>query len=251
MNDAILEVKNFNVSIQQQQILYNISATIPRNKISCIIGQSGAGKSTFLRALVRFLSSTGSLLLHTANGSVDLYSLPTSELRRLITYLPQIPAMFKGTVYDNIRFGLDLWHIDEIDYVSLLSGLDLPEDILYKDAHSLSVGQQQRVALVRLLALSPHVVLLDEPTASLDAMSRELFDLNIKRLVNTTDVSVVLVTHSIEQALKIADYILLFDQGNLIYQGAAADLFKQVSSIHELSEGETLDAFIQYGGISK
>ncbi len=144
-------------------------------------------------------------------------------LRREVSLVPQLPALIEGTVHDNVAYGPRLAGRSFNARSCLeLAGLDPAyED---RDASKLSVGEQQRVMLARALALEPRVLLLDEPTSALDQTARDAVEGTLRRLRARTAISLVVVTHDIAQATRLAEYVVRIESGNVIAQGPAAEL---------------------------
>jgi putative ABC transport system ATP-binding protein len=186
-------------------VLRDISLSIPAGS-TALLGPSGSGKSTLLRLLNRLADpDEGVVRFH---GS-DVRDLDPLELRRRVGLVPQLPAPVPGSVADNVRFGprLEGREIDPEPPVRL-AGLDA--SFLERDASRLSVGEQQRVMLARALALEPEVLLLDEPTASLDADATAAVE---HALRNLRSVSYVLVTHNSEQAKRLSERTIRLEDG--------------------------------------
>ena len=181
--------------------------SIPKGR-TALLGPSGAGKSTLLRLLNRLAEpDQGTVRYH----GTDVRELDPLELRRRVGLVPQLPAPVPGTVRDNVLFGPRL-EGREVDPVRPLELAGLERSFLDRDASRLSVGEQQRVMLARALALEPEVLLLDEPTASLDAAATEAVE---SALRNLRDVSLVLVTHDAQQAERLTDRTLRLREGTV------------------------------------
>jgi len=175
---------------------------------TALLGPSGSGKSTLLRLLNRLADpDDGTVRFH----GTDVRELDPLELRRRVGLVPQLPAPVPGTVRENVLFGprLEGREVDPERPVEL-AGLD--RSFLDRDASRLSVGEQQRVMLARTLALEPEVLLLDEPTASLDAAATEAVE---NALRNLRDVSLVLVTHDAQQADRLTERTIRLREGRV------------------------------------
>ncbi len=175
---------------------------------TALLGPSGSGKSTLLRLLNRLAEpDAGSVRFH----GTDVRELDPLELRRRVGLVPQLPAPVPGSVADNIRFGprLEGREVDPEGPVRL-AGLD--PSFLERDASRLSVGEQQRVMLARALALEPEVLLLDEPTASLDPSATAAVEEALRHL---RDVSLVLVTHNRDQAGRLTERTIRLRDGRV------------------------------------
>ena len=195
-------------------VLQEVSASLPRGA-SCIAGPSGSGKSTLLRLLNR-LADPGS-------GSVrydgtDVRQREPLGLRREVALVPQLPALLDGTVEDNIRFAAQLaGRQPDVPRLLDLAGLDA--SFAGRTASRLSVGEQQRAMLARSLALDPRVLLLDEPTSALDEAARGAVEATLLDLRERVDVSIVLVTHDLAQARRMADWVVRLDEGRVVGEG--------------------------------
>jgi putative ABC transport system ATP-binding protein len=188
-------------------VLRDVTLSIPSGR-TAVVGPSGCGKSTLLRLLNRLADpDEGTVRFH----GMDVRELDPLELRRRVGLVPQLPAPVPGSVRDNVSFGprLEGREVDPERPVEL-AGLD--RSFLDRDAARLSVGEQQRVMLARALALEPEVLLLDEPTASLDAEATATVE---HALRNLRDVSLVLVTHDAQQADRLAERTIGLREGRV------------------------------------
>lgn len=229
-------VENLNVSIQQNHILKDVSVTIPDKKITCIIGPSGCGKSTLLKSLNRLLDMNEQVHI---SGKVlvdgeEVYGpgVEVTHIRRKMGLLSQRPCPLPMSIYDNIAYGCRIHGIRNRKKLNLVvrhylqaTGLwDEVKDRLYTPAARMSIGQQQRLCLARGLAVEPHFILADEATSALDPISsKKIEDLFLKL---KEDYAIVLVTHTLRQALRIADYVVFMYMGEIIEAGPAEQLFK-------------------------
>jgi phosphate transport system ATP-binding protein len=236
LSNAHLATESLNVHINGNHILKNVSVEIPQNKITCIIGPSGCGKSTLLRTFNRLNDSVDGIKM---SGSVNIgdhdilgaKAGKLSELRRHIGLVPQRPCPLPMSIYDNVAYGCRIHGVsghkklDEVvEYYLKAVGLwDEVKDRLHSPASRLSGGQQQRLCLARSLAVEPSYLLADESTSALDPISsrkvEELF-LSLKK-----DYSIVMVTHTLRQAMRLADYAIFMYMGEVIEAGDAKELF--------------------------
>jgi putative ABC transport system ATP-binding protein len=153
----------------------------------------------------------------------DVRELDPLALRREVSLVPQLPALIDGSVHDNVAYGPRLaGHSFDARSCLELAGLD--PDFEDRDGAKLSVGEQQRVMLARALALEPRVLLLDEPTSALDHAARDAVEGTLRRLRARTAISIVLVTHDLEQAGRLADHVVRIDAGRVVAQGAAQEV---------------------------
>ncbi|GLT34572.1 hypothetical protein SLA2020_090800 [Shorea laevis] len=195
-------------------ILNGINADIPKGVIVGIIGPSGSGKSTVLRSLNRLWEPPrGTVFL----DGRDILDIDVLSLRRKVGMLFQLPALFEGTVADNIRYGPQLrgQKLTDSEVYKLLTLADLDSSFYNKNGNELSVGQAQRVALARTLANDPEVLLLDEPTSALDPISTQNIEDCIVKL-KKKGMTVMMVSHSIKQIQRIADVVCLLVNGEIV-----------------------------------
>ncbi|CAN4086511.1 unnamed protein product [Withania somnifera] len=180
-----------------------------------IIGPSGSGKSTFLRSLNRLWEPPSNTVF--LDGQ-DIFDLDVLALRSKIGMLFQLPALFEGTVADNIRYGPQLKgkKLSESEVYKLLTLADLDSSFFNKSGGELSVGQAQRVALARTLANEPEVLLLDEPTSALDPISTQNIEDVLVKLKREQNMTIVMVSHSIKQIKRIADIVCLLVNGEIV-----------------------------------
>jgi putative ABC transport system ATP-binding protein len=226
---AKLEVRGLVLDLGGRRVLDGVSLTVVEGETLCILGPSGAGKSQLLRAIVRLSRATG--------GTVLLDGLPTDgvspvELRRAVVMVQQDPAMLDGTVEENVRYGLDLMGLPAEEtrgrVGTALKEAFLDDGLLGRRAEKLSGGEQQRVALARALALEPQVLLLDEPTAALDPRAVQEVEGAIQRLRRETGLTMVIVTHNVEQARRLGDRTILIREGRVIASGDSESFLDQL-----------------------
>lgn len=233
----IMTAKDLNLWYDQTQALKNVNITIPEKSITAFIGPSGCGKSTFLKTLNRMndlipsVKITGEVCYNGQNiydSSVDV-----NELRREIGMVFQKPNPFPMSIYDNIAYGPRTHGIkskvklDEIVEQSLRDAAiwDEVKDRLKKNALGMSGGQQQRLCIARALAVKPKILLMDEPTSALDPISTSrIEELAIELKKSYT---IVIVTHNMQQAVRISDNTAFFLLGELIEYGETEKLFSQ------------------------
>ncbi|MBQ7924584.1 MAG: phosphate ABC transporter ATP-binding protein [Clostridia bacterium] len=230
-----------NVTVENAELFYgdfqalkNINIEIPENKVTALIGPSGCGKSTFLKCLNRMndlvegCKVTGSFKI----GDVDIYGkIDINELRKNVGMVFQKPNPFPMSVYDNIAYGPRTFGVrkrailDEIVETSLKEAAmwDELKDRLNKSALGLSGGQQQRLCIARALAVKPQILLMDEPTSALDPISTGKIEELMEELKK--DITIVIVTHNMQQAVRIADKTAFFLLGELVEYGDTDDIF--------------------------
>jgi putative ABC transport system ATP-binding protein len=183
-----------------------------------IVGPSGIGKSTLLRLLNRLADPVAGTVRYRGR---DLRELDVLQLRREVALVPQLPALLDGTVADNVQYGPRLVNrgADVGDNLRL-AGLD--PSFAERRTDALSVGEQQRVMLGRVLALRPSVLLLDEPTSAVDEAAKGAIEDTLRELRDRLGLSFVLVTHDLHQAERLADRLLVLEPGALRETAAAA-----------------------------
>lgn len=231
----IMTVEGLNLWYGDHQALHDISMNIPEKSITALIGPSGCGKSTFLKTLNRMNDLIPGVKI---TGDVryrdqDIFAPGTdvNELRREIGMVFQKPNPFPMSIYDNIAYGPRTHGIhrkaqlDEIVESSLRNAAiwDELKDRLNKSALGLSGGQQQRLCIARALAVEPEVLLMDEPTSALDPISTSKIEELCMELKGKY--TIVIVTHNMQQALRIADTTAFFLLGDMVEVGATDQLF--------------------------
>jgi putative ABC transport system ATP-binding protein len=220
MSDALFELEHVTFTRAGAVVLHDLTATIPTGA-SCVAGPSGSGKSTLLRLLNRLADADAGVVRYRDR---DVREYDPLALRREVALVPQLPAPLEGTVADNVLYGVRLVSGDA-DVPRLLGVCGLNADFADRDASQLSVGEQQRVMLARALALDPSVVLLDEPTSALDEDARDAVERSLLRLREELMLSYVLVTHDLDQAVRMADWVLRLDLGGTaVGHGAPSEL---------------------------
>jgi len=236
--EAILKISHLDLFYGSHHALKNVSLNIPANSITALIGPSGCGKSTFIRTLNRMndlipgVKVTGDIRL----DGQDIYREgDVFGLRKKVGMVFQKPNPFPKSVYENVAFGPKLHGLtrkEELDAQvekSLRSAAlwDEVKDRLHKSALGLSGGQQQRLCLARALAVEPEILLMDEPTSALDPIAT----LKIEELAVSLKerYTIVIVTHSMQQAARISDQTAFFLMGELIEYGPTAQIFSRPS----------------------
>jgi len=210
-----LIVDNIHKQLDRKNILNGVSFQVKPGKIFALLGGSGSGKTTLLKTINR--------LIDIDKGSIELdgqsiMELDPIELRHRAGMMMQVPTMFDGTVRKNIEYGLHLRGIKKniktkVDQAILDAGLN--KKFLKKDSSKLSGGEQQRVALARLLVLEPEVLLLDEPTAAIDPKLSAKIENTIISLCKDRKLITIWVTHNHLQARRVGDHIGVLKKGKL------------------------------------
>ncbi len=233
--EKVIEIKNLDLYYGEFKALKNISMDVKNKEITALIGPSGCGKSTLLKTLNRMndlvegCKVEGSITI----GGADIYSEKTdlAALRKNVGMVFQKPNPFPMSVYDNITYGPKTFGIknrqilDEIVERSLKQAAMWEElkDRLNKSALGLSGGQQQRLCIARALSVDPQILLMDEPTSALDPISTGKIEELCEELKK--DVTIVMVTHNMQQAARISDKTGFFLLGDLVEFGATDDIF--------------------------
>lgn len=235
--NSILSVQDLCLWYGSHQALKDINIEIPEKSITALIGPSGCGKSTFLKTLDRMndlipdVKITGNIKYK----GEDIFepSVDVSELRRQVGMVFQKPNPFPMSIYDNIAYGprthgvKSRAKLDEIVEQSLRGAAiwDEVKDRLKKNALGLSGGQQQRLCIARALAVEPEVLLMDEPTSALDPISTSKIEELAMELKDRY--TIVIVTHNMQQAVRISDHTAFFLLGELVEYGETEKLFSQ------------------------
>jgi len=214
----LFELEGVTMERDGKVVLQDVTASLPKGA-SCVAGPSGSGKSTLLRLLNRLADPVSGTVRYEAS---DVRERDPLGLRREVCLVPQLPALLEGTVEENIRFAAQCAG-REPDVKRLLDVAGLDDTFAERDAGKLSVGEQQRAMLARALALEPRVLLLDEPTSALDESARGAVEATLLHLRERVDVSTVLVTHDLEQARRMAEWVVRLDDGRVVTQGPVAE----------------------------
>jgi len=220
---VLFELEDVTYSRAGQVVLRDVSVRLPVGA-SSLLGPSGSGKSTLLRLLNRLADPDSGRVVYEGRDVRDYDPL---ALRREVSLVPQLPALIEGTVHDNVAYGPRLAG-RSFNARSCLELAGLAPAFEERDASKLSVGEQQRVMLARALALDPRVLLLDEPTSALDRAARDAVEGTLRGLRARTAISLVIVTHDIAQAARLADYVVRIDSGRVVAQGAASELLDEI-----------------------
>lgn len=204
----------------------NINLRIERGEFVCFIGTSGGGKTTTLRMINGMLIPTGGDI--TVDGK-NIHDIDPIELRRSIGYVIQnIGLMPHMTIRDNITLVPKLlkWPKEKLDARAkeLIKMVELPEEFLDRYPSELSGGQQQRIGVIRALAADQQIILMDEPFGALDPLTREALQRLVKRLQQRMGRTIIMVTHDMDEAIRLADRIVIMDQGHIIQNASPDDV---------------------------
>ncbi|HNT75052.1 MAG TPA: phosphate ABC transporter ATP-binding protein [Anaerolineae bacterium] len=231
MTDSIIQVQGLNVAYGDHRVIRDVSVDIPARQITAIIGPSGCGKTTLLRSLCRLAELAegvrvwGKIMFDGQN--IYAPDVDVTDVRKRIGLLAQRPFPLPMSIYDNVAYGPRLYGIRQRETLDTLvkkqlqaAGIwDEVQDRLSSPASALSIGQQQRLCLARGLAVEPEVLLCDEVTSALDPLSSQRIEGRLLELKQ--DYSIVLVTHVLRQARRVADYVIFMYMGELIEHGPA------------------------------
>ena len=233
--DAVLEVKDFNLWYGQKQALFDITMPVPRGKVTALIGPSGCGKSTLLRSVNRLNDLIGSVRIEgdmlLAGDSIYGKSVDVIELRRRMGMVFQKSNPFPMSVFENVVYPLRIDGernrnvLKEVCERSL-RGSALWEEVkdrLGESALGMSGGQQQRLCIARAIAAEPEVLLMDEPCSALDPIATSKIEELISELRG--EYSILIVTHNMQQASRVSDYTAFMYLGRLIEYGPTAEIF--------------------------
>ena len=237
--ELLLESRDLKFFYGANESLHGIDLPIEKNKITALIGPSGCGKSTLLRALNRIYAlypgqrAEGEIML---DGEDVLKGRDPAALRARVGMVFQKPTPFPMSIYDNVAFGVRLYHkknkaeMDEVVERSLTRAAlwDEVKDKLHTSGLGLSGGQQQRLCVARGIAVQPEILLLDEPASALDPVSTAKLEQTLVELKK--DVTIVIVTHNLQQASRISDYTGFMFLGRMIEFGPTADIFSNPRS---------------------
>lgn len=239
---VVLESRNLGVKYGDKYAIRDVSLMIPRHAVTAIIGPSGCGKSTLLRCFNRMNDlMDGRVDNEVIFNGVNIYSdgVNVVEVRRLVGMVFQKPNPFPTSIYNNIAFGLKVNGFagnirERVEWALKEAALwDEVKERLHENAYGLSGGQQQRLCIARALAVRPEVLLMDEPTASLDPIASAKIEQLITRLKEK--LSIVIITHNIQQAARISDYVgvMMVDEkmtGRLVEFGPTKEVFENPRS---------------------
>jgi phosphate transport system ATP-binding protein len=231
-----IETKDLNVYYHKNHVLKNINIIIPAKQLTAVIGPSGCGKTTLLKSFNRLLEIqeeikiSGQIVVDGEN-ILNHKASEVPNIRKKMGLLSQKPYPLPMSIYENVAYGLRIHHgksKDELDqaveHCLQETGLwNEVKDRLHDPATRLSLGQQQRLCLSRAIAVNPEVLLCDEPTSALDPISAQQIEKLLLKLKK--DYTVVLVTHTLRQAKRVADYVIFLYFGEVVEHGIADDFF--------------------------
>lgn len=233
--DTVFEVKNLDLWYGKDQALKKINLDIHKNEVTAIIGPSGCGKSTFIKTLNRMVENIpivrteGQILYH----GKDIFDkeIRVEELRTQVGMVFQKPNPFPKSILENVLYAPKIHGLKDKNLLMEIAEKSLKgaalwnevKDRLHDNAYGLSGGQQQRLCIARALAVQPDVILMDEPTSALDPIATAKIEELMEDLKN--DYTIVIVTHSMQQAARISDRTAFFLMGEMIEYGDTKNLF--------------------------
>jgi phospholipid/cholesterol/gamma-HCH transport system ATP-binding protein len=244
-SDCLVKISKVSFAYDQRPVLTDINMEIPRGKVVAIMGSSGCGKTTTLRLIGGQLKPTSGEVL--VNGQA-VHALDTDglyELRRRMGMLFQFGALFTDlSVFDNVAFQIR-------EHTNLPE--ELINDLVMMKLHSvglrgahhlmpseLSGGMARRVALARAIALDPLLIMYDEPFAGLDPISLSIIGELIRRLNDALGASSIIVTHDVQESLKIVDYVYFVSEGKIVAEGTPEEIRASTAPyVHQFIWGET------------
>jgi phosphate transport system ATP-binding protein len=234
-NNAKIQIRDLNLYIGKQHILRNINTDIEEKKVTVILGPSGCGKTTLLKCMNRLtdlypeVKVQGKVIID--DEDILHTSTDITMIRKKMGLLSQRPYPLPMNIFNNVAYGLRIsgrknkkFLNKRVEYYLKQVNLwDEVKDRLHDPASALSIGQQQRLCLARGLAVDPEIILADEPTSALDPISSEAIEKKFAELKN--QYTIVMVTHSLRQARRIADNVIFIYLGEIIEQGPASQVF--------------------------
>ena len=252
----MLNIENLKCGFGKHEILHGISLTIPKGQITAIVGQSGCGKTTFLKTLNRMVEEEGGYLSGTITlEGTDIKSLPKEKLRRRVGMVFQQPIAFPHSIEKNLSYVLKYHGVRNKKEIAekITESLqkaklyDEVKDQLKKSALKLSGGQKRRVAIAGVLAMHPEVLILDEPTAGLDPKGRDEILDEISALHREHHMTIVLVSHSMEDIARYADRIMVMNHGEKIFDAPPKEVFRHYKELEAMGLAAPQITYIVHG----
>ncbi len=220
---STLSIRQLRLKRGDNIVLHDISLDVAEGELLVVIGRSGSGKSSLLRCINRLNDlEAGAILL----DGRDIKDLPVTALRRKVGMLFQKSTAFAGSVADNIGYGARLHGqtLTRTAVLDLMAQASLEPELVDEPAEKLSGGQEQRLAIARALALSPALLLLDEPTSALDPIATKGVEEALLRLRSESKLTMIWVSHSIEQARRVGSRVLLLEAGRVLRVDSVANM---------------------------
>ncbi len=212
--NSILDINDLKKSLEGTPVLKSIDLDVRLGEVMGLLGPSGSGKSTLLRCLNRIIEADSGDIFYKEK---DLKEYPPNELRKEVVLVPQESVMFSGTVFDNVAYGPSIeGDFNREHILNCIRDAGLSSDFEQRQAEKLSGGEKRRVALARALALKPEVLLLDEPTSGVDPKKKEEVERSILNFSDKRDLTVIWVTHDLDQAKRVSTRIANLRDGRII-----------------------------------
>ena len=236
MSTPHIHAENLNLMYQSHSGLKDINVDFHRKQVTAIIGPSGCGKTSLLRCLNRMIDLVPGTTItgHVYVGDMDIYAkgVDVTAVRKRVGLIAQKPTVLPMSIFENVAYGPRIYGYenrkslrDTVERCLTMTGLwDEVKNRLKEPASRLSIGQQQRLCLARGLAVEPEVLCFDEPTSALDPQSAQLIEREMLSLKQ--QYTVIVVTHNLQQAMRIADNVVFMRQGVIVEAGKADDVFK-------------------------
>jgi putative ABC transport system ATP-binding protein len=220
VDNGIIDIQSVSLKRRNHIVLDDINVAVNRHEVLVVIGPSGSGKSSLLRCINRLTAIESGTIIFDGE---DIHNFPILELRQKIGMVFQKTAAFDGTVAENIAYAPRLQGtlLSEAQILTLMQQAALESDLINRDAKTLSGGQEQRLSIARALANQPQVLLLDEPTSALDPIATHRIEEILLKLREDIGLTLIWVSHSIEQARRVADRVLFLEGGRVVRWGMA------------------------------
>lgn len=226
----------------RQQVLKEVSVVLPKGQFLAVIGHTGSGKSTFIQHLNGILKADSGTVYYDGK---DIYQpdYNLKELRNKVGLVFQYPEhqLFETDVFKDVCFGPKNTGLDEnkaqLRAFEALKKVGISEELFYVSPFELSGGQKRRVAIAGVLAMKPEVLILDEPTAGLDPKGKEDLLNMLKKLHEKEQMTIILVSHSMEDVAEYAERILVMDRGRIVFDDVPKEVFSHREELEEMGLG--------------
>ena len=236
-------------TVFERRALSHINLTIGNGELVGLIGHTGSGKSTLVQHMNALMMPTeGQVLLDGEDINADKKKL--KEVRRKVGLVFQYPEhqLFEMTIYKDVAFGPTNLGLskDEVDerVRAALALVGLPEELFEKSPFELSGGQKRRVAIAGVLAMRPEVLILDEPAAGLDPRGRDEILMKIREMRDALGITILLVSHSMEDVARMVERIVVMNKGELVMDGTAAEVFRRVKELESIGLAAPQSAYL-------
>ncbi|MCL1977109.1 MAG: ABC transporter ATP-binding protein [Candidatus Bathyarchaeota archaeon] len=235
----MIKIESLSKSFNEKKVINNLSLEVQKNEVIALLGPNGSGKTTLLNMIAGLLRpDSGNIYINNimVNGTNGTKKVNLNPFERQIGYVFQTISLFPHMkIQDNISYGLKSLHLSKFEVKkrtsALLDFVGLREHALSYPSQ-LSGGQQQRAALARSLATEPQVILLDEPVSATDPQLKETFRLELKKYLQTLEITTLYVTHNLSEAFMMADKIAVIGNGHIEQVGNRAEIFDKTQSTY-------------------